>query len=773
MKRSALYLTTSAISLAMSSGLAVAETGRSAQLEQVIVTARRTEETVQEVPLAISALSAEMLETRGVARMNDLVQQTPSVTSVGVSGRTTVVNFGIRGQRNTDVLPTVDPSVIVYIADVPQMRGYGLGALGSLDVQTVEVLKGPQGTLFGRSTTGGAIVITPSAPTQDLTASVSVGVGNYDRKMARAIVNAPITDTIAARIAVQSEKSDGTVDNRGPIGRDSWASRDELVWRGSLQFTPTDALTSTFYTDGYQADDSGAAVDVTNINSALHNGIVTASGGPNSLFGGAFRAMFDRFNADVAADGDPYSARTELPASHSRLTIYGVSNTTTYELSDSLSLKNIAGYRYIDVDDYWDLDGTSAPLLAVNNIATTHQYSEEFQVSGTVGSQFDWIAGLFWMREYSPDYSYTTAFDAFNLGPANASQTGTNADNNSRSVFGQVIYHFTDDLNLTVGARWNRDYREIRTSSLFAPVAGRNALGGRCTIQFADGSFAPDSNCSREEHEVFTEPSYNITLDYHLDADQLVYVAHRHGYRSGGFNGRAADADSFAPFQPEIVDDLEVGYKGDLDLAGRPLRINTALFYSDYQDIQRLISTLTSSGQLASSIINAASATLYGGELEVTWLPLDSLQVDLFFSYLHAEYDEWLDPNNPNPAKRDKSDYKFAAPTRSGGLTVRYTLPTPAEFGELSIQGNVYAQSETELSDENGPGNTQSGYNLIGARIDWQDVLGSKLKLSLWGKNLNNTEYESGGVNTNDNLGYYMAYPGTPRAWGLDATYEF
>jgi iron complex outermembrane receptor protein len=758
-----------------------------ASLEEIIVTSRRTEESVQQVPVAVSAISAEMLENRGIARMNDLVQQTPAVMSVGVAGRLSDVNFGIRGLRSTDVLPTTDPAVIVYIADVPQMRGQGLGSLGSLDIQTVEVLKGPQGTLFGRSTTGGAIVITPNAPTQDLTASVSVGVGEYNRQMARAIGNAPITDTVAARVAVQKEKADGYIDNKGPVGRDDYADRDELIWRGSLQFTPTDALTSTFYTDGFQADDSGAAVQVTNINTAPQDGIVAGASLASPFAGAAYRSMFDRFNADAAAaDGRPYRTTTDVPNGHSKQTVYGVSNTTTYDLSDSVSLKNIVGYRYIDVDILQDQDGTSAPLLTTLNVATNHQYSEEFQISGTVGSQLDWMTGVFWMREYSRDYSYTNAFDAFGLGALNVVQAGVNADNNSRSVFGQVIWHATDDLNLTVGARANRDYREISNNSFRSvgtPPALRNPLGGLCTIQFADASFAPDSDCFRKESKVFTEPSYNITLDYHLDADQMVYIAHRHGYRTGGFSGFAAGvslatsttpySDSFTPYEPETVDDLEIGYKGDMELAGTPLRVNTALFYSDYQDIQRLVSTLTSSGQLATKIQNAASGKLAGGELEVTWLPLDSLQIDLFFSYVHAEYDEWDDADNPNPAQRDKSGYSFPTPMRSGGLTARYTLPTPAEIGELSIQGNVYAQSRTQLADENGPGGLQSGYSLLGARIDWLRVMGSNLKLSLWGKNLNNTEYHSGGVNVNGTLGYYMAYAGAARSWGLDATYDF
>jgi iron complex outermembrane receptor protein len=771
MNKKLLSLSVAVLASSFNTTEVIAQEGRRAALEEVIVTSRRVEESVQSVPLAVTALSAEMLETKGIIRMNDLVDQTPALTSQGTSGRSTVVNFGIRGQRNTDVLPTADPSVIVYIADVPQMRGYGLGALGSLDIQTVEVLKGPQGTLFGRSTTGGAVVITPNAPTQDLTGSVSVGVGQYDRKMARAIVNAPITDNVAVRVAVQSEKTDGYIDNKGRVGRDSFNQTDELVWRAALQFSPTDALTTTFYTDGFESNDNGAMVDVSNINTGLQNGIV-AGAGPA---GAAFRSLFDRFNAEVAADGDPYSGRTNIENGYSNLTLYGVANVTTFDVSDTITIKNIIGYRYINVDDYWDLDGTSAPILQVFNVAKTHQYSEEFQVSGSYGDTFDWMGGIFWMREYSPDYSYAGALQAFGESRANYTQTGTNADNVSSSIFGQLIYHLTDDLNLTVGARANRDEREIENNSF-----NSSARGGGCLIQFADATFAPRNNCYRKESETFTEPSYSITLDYHLDADQMVYMAHRHGYRAGGFNGRAASVqlatptragfDSFEPFEPETVDDIEFGYKGDLTLAGAPLRLNAAAFYSDYQEIQRLIASLTAAGTTATNVINAASAKLYGGELEATWIPLDGLQIDLFFAYLHAKYDEW---NDLQSRIQDKSDFDFPAPVRSGGVTVRYTLPTPVELGAISVQGNVYAQSERQLADDNGPGGLQSGYSLVGARIDWQDVAGSKLKLSLWGKNLNNTRYYTGGVNVNDTLGYYMAYPGMARSWGLDATYDF
>jgi iron complex outermembrane receptor protein len=670
-------------------------------------------------------------------RMNDLVQQTPSVTSQGTAGRTSVVNFGIRGQRSTDVLPTVDPSVIVYIADVPQMRGYGLGALGALDIQTVEVLKGPQGTLFGRSTTGGAIVITPNAPTEERSASLSLGLGDYNRTMARFIGNLPITDSIAARVAVQKERQDGFLENKGPIGHDDYADRDELSWRASLQFAPTDALTSTFYTDGFETDESGPMADARYV-----------------------RPGSPAFNLGLRTDGDPYSGRTNVRDGHSRITVYGVSNTTSYELSDALTIKNILGYRKIDVDDRWDLDGSQLPVLDVRNLATTHQYSEELQFSGAVGDTLDWIAGVFWFKEYSPDNSYTYTFG----NPLN-SITGTYGRNISQSIFGQGTWHITDDLNLTIGARYNDDQREIESSSFTAT--------GLCTIEIAPNVRAPNNNCKRRESESFNEPTYNITLDYHIAPDMMTYIAHRHGYRSGGFNGRAAQDVTFTPFQPEIVDDLEVGFKSDLELMGSPLRFNTAIFYSDYQDIQRLTSTVNASGQLATNVLNAATATLYGGEIDATWLPTDSIQIDVFYAYLHARYDEWLDPLAANPAARDKSDYKFASPAHSGGVTVKYTLPTPAEIGIVSIQGNVYAQSDTQLADENGIGNTQSGYSLVGARLDWQEVMGSQLKLSLWGRNLNNTEYYSGGVNTVGNIGYYMGYPGVPRTWGIDATYEF
>ncbi|MET0378093.1 MAG: TonB-dependent receptor [Spongiibacteraceae bacterium] len=744
MKRSSLFISITAILLGGHIAPSIAQE-RKATLEEVIVTSRRVEESVQSVPLAVSALTGEMLESRGVARMNDLVTSTPAVTSQPTSGRSSVVNFGIRGQRNTDVLPTADPSVIVYIADIPQMRGYGLGALGALDVQTVEVLKGPQGTLFGRSTTGGAIVITPNAPTNEATASVTLGVGERNRQMGRAIFNLPVTDTIAARVALQTEKADGYLHNKGSVGRDAYGDRDEQVWRASLQFLPSDELTSTFYSDGFQSNENGAMVDPSFVR----------PGGPAAAFFG------------LAPDGDKYAGTTNLSDAHSKLTVYGISNTTSYDISDSLTIKNIAGARYIDVDDRWDLDGSNRPVLSVLNLATTHQYSEELQLSGSMDEKLDWITGVFWFKEYSDDDSYTNAFAPATSTP---SLTGTYGRNISQSVFGQGTYHFTDNLNLTVGARYNHDERLITASSFSAT--------GACSIQLAVGVTAPANNCERTESKTFTEPSYNVTLDYHLDVDKMIYAAHRHGYRSGGFNGRAAavtpQLDTFAPFDPETVNDFEVGFKGDLDAAGSPLRINASLFYSDYQEIQRVVATVNpTTNQLATSVVNAASATLYGGELEVTWLPLDSLQIDVFASYIHAEYDEWLDPGNPDPAQRDKSDSDFATPEYSGGVTAKYTLPVPAEIGEMSVQGNVYAQAETQLADENGPGGLQSGYSLVGGRVDWQNVMGSNVKLGLWGKNLNNTKYYAGGINTNGTVGYYIAYPGTARAWGLDATYDF
>jgi iron complex outermembrane receptor protein len=714
-------------SLVVASLPAVAAERQAAALEEILVTSRRVEEKLQEVPLSVSALNDAALERAGIQDLSDLQGNTASLTVFAIASSKVNTAISLRGQLQGDYLMGFDPAVGVYVAEVPVVRTTGLGRLGVLDIKSVEVLKGPQGTLFGRNTTGGALVITPNQPTDTLEGSVIVGVGNYNRREVEGIVNLPITDGIAARLAVNSNKRDGTLESRTD-SRD-WYQDDEITWRGALHFALSDTLTSTFYTDGFSSDTSGPASVLAAVNPAFSTGRLLAP------------ALQEQRSADF------FSARSDIRGSFEKADVLGVSNTTTYDLSDTLTVKNVLGYRELSSELLYDLDGTDNPLFSFrpnDGVSEQHQVSEELQLLGNA-SRFNWVAGMFYFREEGTEFSRPML-----SGTALPRRT-TDLINESRSLFAQGSYSLTDALRLTIGARYTWDDREYHSQE---------------TGVSYDASFS--------------EPTWNVSLDYQLTPDNLLYIAHRHGYRSGGFNSRLSNiALVRTPFDPETVDDIEIGSKNDLQLGETNMRLNVALFYSDYQDIQRQV-TVADGGFIASTVRNAASATIYGGEIELTWNLTENLDITSFVSMQRARYDEWDEPvfnaSQVQIGTIDRSHNRFTAiPDYNANLTLRYRLPfVPESAGDFFVQGSAYWQDDTEYETINGPGTAQDAYAIYNARIDWERVLGVEgLGVSAWGKNLTEEECIAGALNLYETFGYTLNYIGEPRTLGLDVSYRF
>jgi iron complex outermembrane receptor protein len=731
-------------------------------IEEVIVTSRRVEESQQNVPLAVTALTSDALQAAGVTNLSEL-KTVPSFTLSPLTGRPTSLTVQLRGQRNSDATSTVDPAVGVYFAEVPIMRAYGIGALSALDVQSMEIVKGPQGTLFGRNTTGGALLITPNAPTQQIEGSIGLGVGNYNRRTAELMFNAPITDTTAGRIAVRTAQHDGYIDNRS--GFSDINDEDSIAARASLLWEPTDTATNTTYFDYFNHDSHSGAK------------LVAVAPGPSQIrtvYGNAAvdGALAEANNSDFWSTrslGDPKTSAKGL----------GFTNITSYELSDSLAIKNILGFRKVEaVEKSLEPSMATLPVTVSNNSAETKQYSEELQLQGSA-DRLEWIVGLFLFKEESKELVAQRALSPVwppTIGP---SINDIEVENQSRSVFGQGTYELTDSLSLTLGARWTEDKRELDTLNSIdyrnpaAPVCNLTANNVPPLIRL--------SPCSKNVSEDFSAPSYNISLDYKIDTNQLIYVAHRSGYRSGGFTSTAQRPLQYEPFDKETVKDIELGYKADLDIFDSPLRFNAAYYYSDYKDIQRNVGELApGSSVVVNTVKNAGSATIQGLELETTWLPADAVEVRLFYAYTDAGYDDFKSRTSAG-AVLDLSSNEFApVPKHQGGLGVTYTQPL-GEAGELRFMVDGYWQSEIAgnvINKLNGtnidiPGAFQAGYSLYNARISWDNIFGAPLTVSLWGKNLTDTEYYAGNTTQYETLGLTSGYFGEPRTFGIDAKYSF
>lgn len=810
MKRSQRAMAISSAFVAALSDAVVAQESQRG-LEQVIVQARRVEENVQDVPLAITAMSSEQLEKAGVAQFYDLAQAAPSVVWTPTTARKDASGFGIRGQRADDTQLTSDQAVAVLIGSVPMNWTYGAGISGAFDIASVEVAKGPQGTLFGKNSTGGAIIITPAEPIDSVEGLIKIGAGNYHLRQIEGMYNQPLTDTLALRIAAMANKQDGTFDNVTHNGTDL-SSSDQWAARISLKWQPTSALSSLLVFEDLYSSSSGPAFRPIIAN-------------PNNTIG----AIYAPAHA-IASNEDFFSIRTDLRnGGYNDTKMWGVLSTTTFEVSENITIKNIAGIRDVWYEGLGDLDGVSADITNGNNpvtiagvsaqvdaqisagalpsaarsaaiagglarldniqfnsfqTANAQSVTEELQLIGSY-DPVDWIGGLYYSHTDGDDYSITQQFN----GVGNLSVAGpiNGLTNETIAIFGQSTWHLTDRLNLTTGLRYTKDDREVNLGSqnLANPVPGGQAAGCLMRIEAINpATGAPmlvaPSPCNLKLNKSFHEPTWNLSVDYKLTNSQLIYAATRRGYRTGGFPGRAQLPANSQPFDPETVVDYEIGYKLEEHIAGMPIRINTAIFHQDYKDIQRNI-TLTQGNLLLTDVRNAAAATVSGAEVEFAFLPIDDLEINGYVSYIDASFDRWDEQTAAGVVDRSRNTFT-AIPELSANLSARYRLPLPASIGEVSVSGNVYYQDETalyvdNLIDASGnecKGSQQNSYKTYGARLDWSDPFGvSGLKVGAWGKNLGDEEYYLSGLCLYNQAGFTLGYPADPRTYGLNISYKF
>jgi iron complex outermembrane receptor protein len=708
--------------------------------EVVVVTARRREENLQDVPLAITAIGGDQLARNSIVRLDDLTKVTPALQISPSSFSQNTPRFTIRSQSQFEPLLTLDPSVAVYFADVVQSRAHGLnGAM--YDLSSVQVLKGPQGTLFGRNTTGGAVLIVPNAPTDRLEAAAAINVGNYDFAAVEGMLNVPLSETFAVRFAGRVARRDGYSVNRANGQRND--DQDNESWRASILYDSHAGFKNTLLVNGFSADENGAAFKLTG---------ATANG----LFVAAYPTVPTLLTAERTASFHSYVS--EQSGLGSTVDTIGVSNTTEVKIGD-ITIKNIFGYRDVDSFAKFDYDGTTFRMFDSTEHLRADQISDEFQVLGDAfGASMDWIVGAYFFREQGVNRQ-----DAYLDFPGIFSQDTVDkgeVENTSPSAFAQANYRIIEGLSLTAGGRYTKDKREL---------IGSGSNFGVCNRIDSNGDvLAP---CEYRVEKTFNSTTYTLGIDYQLSPNHLIYLAHRRGYRSGGFNLRARTPEEFTPFSPEIVKDVEIGFKADWDIGTTRLRTNLALYRQDYDDIQRVQAAIIG-GALVTTIVNAASATVDGFEVDATWLVGDNVELRGFYAYSDAGYDKWTAPL-AGGGVADLSHNKFSyAPKRSAGSSLRFSYPLAR--GALSLQGDVYYQSEVQLQDANVvPDGVESGYTTANVRLEWEDVLGKPgVSAALWARNVTNTEYFTAGVPI-EAFGSTVKTIGAPRTFGLELKYAF
>jgi iron complex outermembrane receptor protein len=773
-----IYRTASAWLLA-SSLIAITASGAQAQSaapqvsedpgEQIVVTARRREESAQTVPVSVSAFNSEMLREKAVMSTQDLTYTTPGLNVAPQTSRDTP-SIVIRGQRRATA-GAAAPSVVTYFADVPLPNEGSI--VPTFDVGSIQVLKGPQGTLFGRNTTGGALLLYPVAPDYDFGGYGQVTLGSYNERTFEGAVNVPIVDgKVALRLAGQIARRDGYTKNHG-IGGDL-DDRHNNAFRGSLLLEPVDGLKNVTVFDYYKAKENGTGT----VNNGVYPNPAVAGGG--SARTAANRPYFDcgvaGCDVDIALAEQQAAGVRDVSTSinpYSNRTFWGVANTTTLDIG-AVTFKNIFGYRSSKVDAARDMDGTYLRLNDGVSNTNVEQYSNEFQILGKLfDDKLDWIVGAFYLKSDPSGVNGGVTYAAVIPGRTYTYNENYNSAT-SKALFGQIGYAFG---GFAEGLRFNGGFRYTWDKSSGCSVAVLSTLD-------RIGPDQCETRGGKTGSEKSKAPTWTLGFDYKVNEDVFLYVTNRRGYRAAGFNqsGLSSYFDGFETYKPEKVTDYEAGIKSSWQIGDVKGRFNIAAYTSKYSNIQRSIfpganfdGDDNSANDPSSLIINAAKATIKGTEFDFSVTPVRGFSVTGFGAYTDAQYDEYAAPAafvpllGTNPVN-NKFSY---TPKWTLGAGVRYAHSL-GDFAEMVFNANWFHSAKVwyveRPLDTNG---IQKAYDTVNLKFDLNDIEGRGIDLGLFVRNLFDVTYAAaGGVVTPSITSTSLVY-NEPRVIGVQLRMAF
>lgn len=703
---------------------AAGKTASATTLDSVTVTARKREETLQEVPVAVTAFTSEALDKMNVQDISDLDGQVPNLTIYAARGASSTVTAYIRGIGQSDPTWGADPGVGIYLDDVYIARPQG-ALLDVFDVSRIEVLRGPQGTLYGKNTIGGAIkYISRGLPTQN-EGFAQITVGNYGQLDAKAAIGGPVGGAdsgLRARVAVASMNRDGFGENTfngQPVS-------DKQINAARLNV------------GAYAGDDFDVqfALDWIDDQSGMRGSKMLA---PNPFIP-AYQPMDDRY--------DIRSGMRNLNSVETK----GASATVNWRPNEDLALKYVVAKRESDSDANIDFDSTPVKLADVGGTYTDNQVSNEVQLNYDAGGRVRGVVGLY---QFSGEAGGQIRNNFFNL---QFGDTRGKVLTDSIALYGDWTFDLTSKLKLDVGARYtDEDKRAIVLNRFYA-----DATFSRPIAVAAD--FDKKTN--------FTNVSPKVSLDYQITPDIMVYGLATRGFKSGGYNIRAnavAVPRSAEPFDDETVDSFEIGSK--MAFLDQRLFLNLSAFHNKYKDIQLSVFTgIDTNGDgiddaFFGDFTNAGAGTINGLEVEYQYLPSRHWLISGNLAWLDAKYDEYMD-RGINVADR----MKFTnAPEFSGALNVEYRTDL-ANGGNLSARVSYSYQSEVWPTTDLSPVIRQDGYGLVNAGVIWK--LDDAWTFSLQGTNLADKEYRTTGYNI-PAVGTLIGFYGPPRQYSLSVRYDF
>lgn len=783
-----------------SAGPGQEEKDQTGDLQEILVTARRRSESIENVPISIAAFSGASLTERQVTTTQGLTELTPNLQFSPVapsSGNNSAGVIFIRGVGETDFIASTDPGVGFYVDGVYYARSAGT-AVSLLDIDHIEVLRGPQGTLFGRNTLGGAIQVITNKPSFDATAAtLSATFGDFSRREGTGTLNIPITDTLAVRFALTRRAQDGYVTNilngEDLGGVNTFAARASVLWKPAERF---ELLWATDY-----------MFDHVNGTPNVFGGINTSAPFVSFAAVDAGCPGYAGEPAPVPENKDPRCPNNQFLAlgpykvasdarTHSQLDMWGTHLTATWHMTDSITFKSITGYRETQPYSVRDADNTPFIILETINRDDVKQFSQEFQFLGDAfDSRLHWQAGAYYFHETDPqDYPAYLP-----LPPVGGLDTAAFIKNESYAFFTQESFDITKALQLTVGLRYTNDTKEATPNFVAAPpltslgygnyglyIVPYPTAGGLPLACIAPTVVAQNLPCAGSTTYLYAPVLNKMTgdkvtpmasLQYRWTPQLMSYISYSEGYKSGGFNTRIIQP-VFQPndptgrqqlpgYGPETVTSFEIGAKFNT----RALRLSLALFDAKYRDIQIEVRE-----GAAPVVQNAGQATIKGLELEGTATLPKGFGVDLGVGYTNFHYDSLstalLQSEAtllPGGGRIDLTNSQAYTPRWSGNLGLSDHIDTP--LGTFTPRVDASFRSLTFFDAANTIG--QPGYEVYNASLRFSDRK-ERFTLNAGVNNFTNKAYRVGGASA------FYAVPGyldvtyaAPRQWFIGGSASF
>ena len=752
--RAALLATASLQILAAGQAHAQAARRSDNSVETVIVTARRTEERLQDVPISISVVNQEQLNKANITTAQDLARVVPGLN---VQSRFSAeqTSFSIRGfsqeQRTSAAVGT-------YFGEVVAPRGGGLSLPGGdgagpgslFDLQNVQVLKGPQGTLFGRNTTGGAVLLVPRKPTDHFEGYVEGSYGNYNMRRLQGVVNLPMTSWARVRLGGDWQKADGWVHNVSGIGPKDYYNTDYVALRGSLVLDLSPSLENYTIVSYLHSHNNG------------NPGQIYISSGGGAL-GASVAPAVNRLNAS----GDPYQVENSISNPKAVTKSIQVINTTTWSATANVKVRNIMSYSHLIQDIRSIVYSSNIQVPSLGAYVSTfyafqpagyhtndqQNFTEELQLQGVgMDGKLNYQAGLYYEKSFpggdsasgGPGLGSVCLIGAFEDISGSRCQSGTasfsygNINFINRAAYAQATYAVTDQFKVTAGVRYTSDTakgeshsftnRYISTPGVFVAPTRTG-----CAVGFA----APD--CAYSARVSSKKPTWTLNLQYNPTSDLMVYGTYSRGYRQGAV--APFSATGIPTFGPESVDNFEVGSKVSFEGAVRG-HVNVALFYDVLKDKQLQVGLANSqTGANATSIYNAGKARMYGVEVDSSVRFNDVLRVDGSLSYVNSKLASINLPTSfpgydiafASSVKGDPLPY-----TPKWGLNVgpTVTLPTPETLGLIQAQAVFRYNSSFATAASNAGGVLASPVKQLDLNLDWRNVGGHPVDIAVYATNV-------------------------------------